>query len=113
MTYPNEMNKLIALLAKADIPFEVRAIDIPLTRDGDVRCSLQVHCPDVANSRIDAICHCGSYGHTNGLLETMSDLRPDVDGYLTANEAFQFFDDVWQDELYRQAEAQNWGEVND
>lgn len=107
----NEMNKLIVLLAKADIPFEVRAIDIPPYRGAEENCSLQICCPDVEHRRIDAVCHYASYGgDKQGLIETMSDLRPDVDGYLTANEAFQFFDDVWQDEL---GNKQNWGEVEE
>jgi hypothetical protein len=90
-----EMNNLIVMLAKADIPFEVAAFPYKM-RDGDE--SIQIFCPSMEHSRIDAVSHFGTYGYERGLIETMSDLRPDVDGYLTAEEAFQFFKDVWEDE---------------
>lgn len=38
----------------------------------------------------DVICHKGSYGCTQGLLEGMGDIfRPDVEGYLTAEDVIK------------------------
>ena len=42
----------------------------------------------------DAICHSGSYGHENGLIEVMGlpQCQDDVIGYLTAEEILQMVD---------------------
>lgn len=89
-----EMNKLVRLLVKADIPFEVVAFP---TCNVELA-SIQICCPSADHCRIDAVSHYGTYGYRDGLIETMSDMREDVDGWLTAEEAFKFFEDVWNDE---------------
>jgi hypothetical protein len=79
--HPTEMYKLINLLIKAKIPFEVEEwYDTPM-----------VWYPSKKNFRCDVICHCGSYGHEKGLLETMGlTTNPDdVEGYLTAETVFE------------------------
>lgn len=80
-----EMQKLINLLTEANIPFEVR----------DCWGTPQVCYPD-ANDKTrvcDAVCHPGSYGYHNGLLEIMglvdvADVGDDVEGWLTAEDVF-------------------------
>lgn len=78
--HPTEMYKLINFLIKAKIPFEVNEImDTP-----------QICYPSKESCVCDAICHSGSYGHENGLLEILgltTDLD-DVEGWLTADEVF-------------------------
>ena len=81
----NEMNKLIVMLCKADIPFDLA---IHLGRP-------QVIYPSDDDNRIcDAVCHWGSYGHERGLLEIMGlvdeeSVGDTVEGYLTAEEVFR------------------------
>jgi hypothetical protein len=79
---PTEMYKLINLLINAKIPFEV------------VECygTPQVCYPSAENRICDAICHSGSYGHEQGLLEIMglnTDPTDDVEGWLTAEEVYK------------------------
>lgn len=77
----NEMNKLIIMLAKADIPFDLA---IHSGRP-------QVFYPSYEKVICDVICHWGSYGHEKGLLEIMGlveEAEDDVEGYLTAEEVF-------------------------
>ena len=79
---PAEMYKLINLLISAKIPFEV----------GDCFGTPQVRYPSTENCVCDAICHGGSYGHEEGLLEIMglaADPDDDVEGWLTAEEVFK------------------------
>lgn len=79
--HPTEMYKLINLLIKAKIPFEVTEnMDTP-----------QVWYPSKESHICDAICHSGSYGHEQGLLEIMGLTidSDDVEGYLTAEEVFE------------------------
>lgn len=81
--HPTEMYKLINLLVKAKIPFEiVELCDTP-----------QVFYPSTKNPILDVICHRGSYGHEKGLLEIMGCLvtneDDDVEGWLTAKEVFK------------------------
>lgn len=78
-----EMQKLIVLLAKANIPFEI-------TIHYD---SLQVWYPSKKDVVCDAICHSFSYGHEQGLLEIMGlvdeeKVGDSVEGWLTAKEVF-------------------------
>ena len=94
----DEMNKLIKLLAKADIPFEVRAHTFPDFKAGDkaeMKAYVQVISPSVADWKIDAIWHPGSYGYEEGLLEIMSEFEDEthdtVVGHLTAEEALEYF----------------------
>ena len=79
---PTETYKLINLLIKAKIPFEVvELLDAP-----------QVCYPSKENCICDAICHSGSYGHNQGLLEIMglnTDPTDGVEGWLTAEEVFK------------------------
>lgn len=48
----------------------------------------------------DAICHSGSYGHEDGLLEIMglTRINDSVEGWLTAREAFDRIYDDWYEE---------------
>lgn len=79
----NEMVTLIDKLDAANIPY-VAEIDLfgathvmyPESWEGDCRCSV--------------ICHEGSYGGRDGLLEIMglTDNEDDVEGWLTANDVF-------------------------
>ena len=100
----NEINKLLILLAKNDIPFEARAIktvDLDGMRESgkvEYEATIQIVSPSVDDWKIDAVCHSGSYGHEAGLLEIMSDFEPDdgVVGWLTAEEAYSYFEKVVQ-----------------
>jgi len=76
----NEMDKLIPMLCKADIPFNLA---IHMGRPQIVYPSLEDHV-------CDAVFHWGSYGHEKGLLEIMGlcDAEDDVEGWLTAEEVF-------------------------
>lgn len=79
---PIEMYKLINLLISAKIPFEVVELyDTP-----------QVCYPSNSSRICDVVCHSGSYGHEQGLLEIMGlniDTTDDVEGWLTADEVFK------------------------
>ena len=88
-----EMNNLIKLLAKADIPFEIIPFSMPCM---DKKCSLQVRSPSSEDCKIDAVCHNYSYGGDRGLIEVMGDcVRSEegdsVRGWLTAEQAFEYF----------------------
>jgi len=83
-----EMNKLIVMLAKADIPFEIfpfKVSDEP---------AFLVASPNEKDRVIDAVCHKFSYGGEEGFLEVMATgicEYDDVIGYLTAEQAFEYF----------------------
>lgn len=82
----NELLKLVKLLAKADIPFEI----FPFTL-GEYITTYQVCYPNKQDCVCDAICHKYSYGYAQGLLEIMglgADLD-DVEGWLTAEQVFE------------------------
>lgn len=78
-----EMEKLFGLLCLAEIPHEV------------TECwgTPQIWYPSTEEPVCDVICHAGSYGHEEGLLEIMGlvdeDHGDDVEGYLTAREVFR------------------------
>ncbi len=76
----NEMDKLIPMLCKADIPFDLA---IHMGRP-------QIIYPSIEKHVCDAVLHWGSYGRENGLLEIMGlcDAEDDVEGWLTADEVF-------------------------
>jgi hypothetical protein len=78
----NEMDKLIPMLCKADIPFDLA---IHMGRP-------QIIYPSLENHVCDAVLHWGSYGREQGLLEIMGlvdeDAGDDVEGWLTAEEVF-------------------------
>ena len=81
-----EMEKLINMLAKADIPYELTVQ--PTTN------TIQVWYPTQANPACDVICHEYSYGGKEGLLEIMGIVDATktsdfVEGYLTADEIFE------------------------
>ena len=79
ITYRKEMAKLAEGLAFRGIPFQFK----PLFDGSQII---------VNGGEWDVICHSGSYGGDNGLLEVMGDcmlseeLKGDVEGWLTAEE---------------------------
>ena len=82
----SEITKLAVLLAKADIPFEL----VAWTTNGEP--TIQIASPSKENCTVDAVCHQFSYGGPSGLIEIMSkDIEDDVRGWLTAEEAFKYF----------------------
>ena len=92
----NEMNKLIKLLAKADIPFEVRGQIFPdFEHKMFEKAYVQVVAPSEEHCKIDAIWHPGSYGYEEGLLEIMGppteEYGDGVVGHLTDEEALEHF----------------------
>ena len=91
--YP-EMNKLIKLLAKNDIPFEVLSFPFRISIGMEpeyMDFGIQIFAPSFADHKIDAACHYGTYGYEDGLIEIMSEKQDDVVGWLTAEEAFEYF----------------------
>lgn len=83
----DELLKLIKLLAKANIPFEIFPFTI-----GDYNTTYQVCYPNKQDCICDAICHKYSYGYEQGLLEIMGLGKlpeDDVEGWLTAEEVFK------------------------
>jgi len=77
----NEMDKLIPMLCKADIPFDLA---IHMGRP-------QIIYPSIENCVCDAVLHWGSYGREQGLLEIMGlteSVEDDVEGWMTAEEVF-------------------------
>ena len=82
----DNMTKLAVLLAKADIPFELRGQISTVDT-----ASVQICSPSADNCLIDAICHYYSYGGREGLLEILAEGLDDVVGWLSAEEAFEYF----------------------
>ena len=79
MIYQTEMTKLAQALTINNIPFKERSLfdGVQIIGDG-----------------WDTICHSGSYGHEDGLIEVMglddgSDRDDDVIGYLTAEDVLK------------------------
>ena len=95
----SQMNTLIKKLAVADIPFEVRGFP---SSSEYMMGTLQICAPSFKEYAIDLVCHGGSYGHTEGLLEAMvSDEYAEehewgdtVKGWLSTDEAFELIIDV-------------------
>lgn len=86
-----EMDKLITMLCKADIPFD---LVILFGRP-------QIVYPSMDNPVCDAVCHWGSYGSNKGLLEIMglvdeSSVGEAVEGFLTADEVFEKISEDWK-----------------
>ena len=83
-----EMGKLEQFLQEAKIPYRIEYIwGMPSVRyygHGD-----ELIC--------DAVCHSGSYGHEEGLLEIMGLTRNDdsVEGWLTSEEVFDRIFEDW------------------
>lgn len=77
----NEMTKLIKILKKSNIPFEVTSCEG----------APQVWYPNRKHVVCDAVCHKYSFGGKDGLLEIMGlvdeeEVGDEVEGYLTAEE---------------------------
>lgn len=85
----DNMTKLAALLAKADIPFELRGLTC-----GNTSATVQICSPSANDCIIDAICHHYSYGGDQGLLEILAAGLDDVIGWLSAEEAFDYFEKI-------------------
>jgi hypothetical protein len=81
--YYQPIMRLADLCERESIPFIVRPVF-----DG-----LQLVCPNLDVWDFDVICHMGSYGHEQGLLEIMGAIcntyDDDVEGYLTVEEVFE------------------------
>lgn len=111
--YDAEMNKLIKMLFKANIPFEIMTDLASNNTDGPCT-SMRVYCPCVPKKSmfdfwvIDAICNSWSLGGNKGLIEIYTGLLPEiyededadtVAGYLSAEEALEFFKMAWKKAL--------------
>lgn len=77
----NEMTKLIEILKKSNIPFQVTSCEG----------APQVWYPNRKHVVCDAVCHKYSFGGKDGLLEIMGlvdeeEVGDEVEGYLTAEE---------------------------
>lgn len=84
--YTNQIMALDKMLATARIPHNLHRL-----WDGYQICYPDVE--DSAEAICDVVCHSGSYGHENGLLEIMGlvdtdEVGDDVEGFLTAQEVF-------------------------
>lgn len=83
-----EMIKLKLLLQEAKIPYRIDyVLGMPSVRYYGL--GKELIC--------DAICHSGSYGHEEGLLEIMGLTRNDdsVEGWLTSEEVFDRISEDW------------------
>lgn len=92
----NEMHKLIVMLSKANIPFEVYPFTMFNVDTHEHESTFLVASPNEKNRVVDAVSHCYSYGGKNGLLEVLGSANIDKDnydvaGWLTAEEAFEYF----------------------
>ena len=85
------ITELARMLHQAGIPYEMRKL-----YDG-----WQICYPKCDKCKGDVVKHCYSYGHDLNQLEAYGFHLPknDVAGYLTAQEAFEFFDSQYKDNL--------------
>ena len=90
--YMREPLRLASMLLAANIPFEI----------GEMYNGLIICYPCMGDGRVsDAICHDGSYGRNEGLLEIMGCLTEEeeacdsVAGWLTAEEVFRRWHRHW------------------
>lgn len=86
----DELVKLSSLLAEKGIPFECQTFFVA----GEL--TVQICSPSIENMEVDAVSHSFSYGGKDGLIEVMGSVNPnkpnyDVVGYLTAEEAIEYF----------------------
>ena len=87
-----ELSKLVVMLSKADIPFDL------LTWNMCGEGALEICSPTKdSGCAVSAVSHMFSYGGSKGLIEVLGSNNPhmendDVVGYLTAEEAFKYFD---------------------
>lgn len=79
MDYTTEMEKLDRLLTAAGIPHTME----PMWDGLQIRIYAD---EEMTNELDDAVCHSGSYGHYDGLLET--NLLGDCSGWETAEDVF-------------------------
>ena len=102
-----EMTKLVSLIAKADIPFEIIGTD----RIGHYNCNeyitYNIIVPNSSEAgnysgAIDAASSESTYGGRQGLIEVMGFrgckfiTDNDVVGHLTAEEAFEYIKKAWE-----------------
>lgn len=88
--YKREPLRLASMLLAHDIPFEI----------GELFDGLIIWYPSQINEVSDAICHSGSYGRNDGLLEIMGlvdeeAVGDEVEGWLTAEEVFERWSRHW------------------
>ena len=102
-----EMTKLVSLIAKANIPFEIIASDRIGYYDQNEYITYNIAVPssDIANhysGAMDAASSDSTYGGRDGLIEVMGfrsckDItNHDVVGWLTAEEAFKLIKQGWE-----------------
>ena len=104
-----EMMKLAALLVENGIQFETRMNKMPASMFGaELGDYPQLIIIDGYSDWIcDAVCHPGTYGFEQGLLEIMAHGRyvdvvlgeghlDEVEGWLTAEKAFEYFKKGWE-----------------
>lgn len=90
-----ELTKLVVLLSKNDIPFEIELYkwytDIVNHTDDVIR--MQVLTPTVEDAVVDAV----SLDNQDGLIEILDrKFGGDVVPLLTADEAFKYFKDIYE-----------------
>ena len=82
-----ELNKLAVMLARAGIPFEIKAFNI------DKMATWSIVYPCDALKKISAVSHQYSYGGRSGLIEILEIERNEAVGFLSAESAFEWFKD--------------------
>ena len=87
----SNMERLVAFLMHAKIPFEVRYPEYFGQEP-----QLLIPSAEKRDQGGDVVCHNFSYGGPQGLLETMGFGLEDVQGYLYAEEAFTIILDWWE-----------------
>lgn len=80
-----ELNKLAVMLARAGIPFEIKAFNI------DKTATWSIVYPCDALKEISAVSHKWSYGGRTGLIEILRIRSNDTVGFLSAKDAFEYF----------------------
>lgn len=89
--YKKEPLRLASMCLANNIPFEI----------AELFGGLAVYYPCAGEHCVsDAVCHDGSYGHHEGLLEIMGlvdeeEVGDSVEGYLTAEEVFMRWNEHW------------------
>ena len=89
-----ELDKLEQYLKDHEIPYErIDKYTIPVDQH-------QIVVPGFLNREWDAICHKGSYGYEDGLLEIMGSISrsEDVEGWLTAEDVIERIEEVENDD---------------
>lgn len=80
-----ELNKLAVMLARAGIPFEIKAFNI------DKEATWSIVYPCDALKKISSVSHQFSYGGDKGLIEIWRIRSNETIGYLNAKAAFEYF----------------------